>query len=245
MKSTILLFTAFLFISLLSCGGGETVRVATKAGSPGKKIILEVVPGPEWTHLFLGVKGAGIMTPPQFVIWAEDTVGNLLDTLYVTGKYAYQSWMSAEERPSTVPYWGFKMAGKDAKKPYAPSKYKPLDTISSATPQAGFVLESVVPETADGIVVLGEFNVSLDFNEFYQNYLSPDDIYYSGKNGDGGQPAIVYHALLLPEDGTNWVQLALAGHSSPSGADGGLYTNLAGLTTGLGMIKSIQVRYAE
>ena len=150
MKKMLFSIPLLLSVFLISCGNAETITVTTKSGAPGKKIVLEIVPGPEWTHLLIGLRGAGIMTPPQFVIWAEDRDGNLLDTLYVTAKYAFQNWMGADLRPSTVPYWGFKMAGAGAAKPYAPSKDKPLDTITSASPQAGFVLYSIVPETQNG-----------------------------------------------------------------------------------------------
>ena len=241
MKTCIFAIGLFL-ITAVSCSSDKVTLIETKSGAAGKKVALSVEKGAEWNHVMMGV----INTTPQIAVWIEDLDGNMVETLYVTGKYAKGIWFGAVTRVSSVPYWGFKMAGSGAKSPYAPTKYTPMpDTVTSASPEGSFVLKSVATKPLESFAVLAEFNNSLDFNDTYKDGLPKDSPYYSGSGGDGGQPAAVYKAIVYPIDGTNWVPLVMVGHSSPSGADGGLYTNMEGVTTGVKMVKTVMFLLAE
>ncbi|NPV00419.1 MAG: hypothetical protein HPY53_03455 [Brevinematales bacterium] len=241
MKTRIFILGLFL-MAAVSCSSDKVSLIETKSGAAGKKVVLSVEKGSEWNHMMMGV----ISTTPQIAVWIEDLDGNMVETLYVTAKYGKGTWFGAATRVSSVPYWGFKMAGGGAKAPYAPTKYTPMpDTVTSASPEGSFVLKSVATKPLESFAVLAEFNNSLDFNDTYKDGLPKDSPYYSGAGGDGGQPSIVYKAIITPADGTNWATLVMAGHSSPSGADAGLYTNMEGLTTGVKMVKTVVFRLAE
>ena len=178
------------------------------------------------------------------VLWVEDGDGNLIETLYVTRKYASQSWkgpgphdLNKTFRVESLPYWQHKWIKKGF---YSPTRNNPLpDAITGASPpkestvNKSFIIEGAVAASFDEVAVFLEVNVAYDGN----------DAFPAGKKRGmpvSGQPAVVYRAKVdLRKPGV--YPMRIIGHSSPSGRDGNLYSDLSGMTTALRILDDVKV----
>jgi len=226
---------------LLACGdGGKTSHAITLQDINGRKIQVELSSGAHWFASFK-VGWFRVKAAPQFVLWIEDADGNYIDTLYITRKFAKQSWGARGQeagktfRQEALPYWLHQRlrAGFPP-----PTKREPLpDAISSPTPKGKFVLSSKAAAILKEANVMLEINGACDGNESFPNNAPEGSPAY---NGASGQPAVVYQALVdLSRPGS--YDFKPIGYSSPSGANGLLYSDLKKLTTALQMIQSARV----
>jgi len=205
----------------------------TNEGNTGREIKVTVEKGTEW----IGYK------PPQIAVWAEDSEGNYVETLYVTNKIATQGWGLAggDRRKETLPYWCYQRGVQYDDGLYLPTMDDPLpDAVTSATPPGSFVLLSKMPgdPKLETFVVLVEFNESWDYNDDYPGGLQPGDPNYSAVSG---QPSVVYAATADENTGNGQYEMEIIGHGSPDGEDGNLYEDMSMLTTALGIVESISV----
>lgn len=182
---------------------------------------------------------------PLFAIWVEDSIGQYIETLYIskvmsssTYKYGNEvagKWESAiVRRPEALPYWSHQrgIAAEDGL--YIPLNGAPdLDAVSGATPTNSFIISS---KSSFGenqkFKVLIEVNQSFDWNTYYSKNKFPNDLVYSG-SGQVGQPSLVYEAEFHKTELENTVHkiMNLIGHSHHSGKNGFLYKDLSNITT--------------
>lgn len=216
-------------------------------------IKVSVQEGAEWIHdysLFLGLKKKN---PPQIAIWAEDTAGNYLSTIYVSHSLAKQKWIGAKEKSAKriLPYWGYAYAkrknspssGADGTSgaTSAGSTEPVVDALTGATPKGSFDVKLIPAGNPQKFVIKAEFNHSTDFNDTYIKTDDKGHVYYSGGKDGSGQPSVVYAAVIDTESGKKQIEAQLIGHSNHNGSNGDLYTDLSTLTTALNIVKRITV----
>lgn len=182
---------------------------------------------------------------PLFAIWAEDSLGNYLETLYISrvissstfdfGKKIGDNWESAVlRRPEALPYWSHKRGIKAQDGLYIPlNGSQDLDAVSGATPTGNFIIKSKSKiDNIDNYKVMVELNQSYDWNEYFTEDKFPDDKIYSG-SGKIGQPSLIYSAEVSSKDNAQSKHkiMELIGHGHYSGKDGKLYSDLTNITT--------------
>lgn len=203
---------------------------------------IRIESGENWLHdypLFLGLSKKN---PPQFAIWAEDTDGNYLTTIYATYKIATEGWKSnkGNRRKEALPYWCYSRGVVYDDGLMLPTKEKPLeDGITGATPKSDKTVQLRLSGHSGPVVIKAEFNHSLDFNDVYPKDAQNGDSCYSGGKEGSGQPAVIYSVTVYPD--TEYAELELIGHSSPDGSNGKVYRDISGLTSALGIVKRITV----
>jgi len=215
----------------------ENQLLVTNPTGKGSKLLLSFIPGPAHNH-------------PLMVVWAEDTEGNYLQTLYVAksiasgvfayGKQTQGKWEAGEiNRPAALPYWSHKRNIVNDLGGYMPRRStKIADAYSGATPQAAFTLETRTDEISDQpFTVLLEINQPWDWNNYWTNSLYPDDKEYKSS----AQPALVYAATIDPKSKGKTTVMQLIGRSSASGSDGNLYKDLETMSTALQIASEITV----
>jgi len=83
------------------------------------------------------------------------------------------------------------------------------------------------------VSVFLEVNIAYDGNEAYPAEKLRDA-------SVSGQPALIYKAeVCLNKPGV--YPMKIVGHSSPTGGDGKLYTDMSGITTAFGILESVEV----
>ena len=221
----LLLCTSALCFSL----GGKENTIQTRKGEAGIPLKIHIETGTEWT-------GNSYNNPPQIAVWIADKDGQYLDTLYVTEKFAKQSWagipgQKADEtyRSNSIPLWldEYTRSGNAA-----PTKEKPLpDTITAATPRESFSLTTIIPEKYRGknLKLRMEINLGSDYNGMYPERRTK----YSG------QPAILYEADLTSESRQNSETLPLKALGITS--MGSLTKDLSTVNSALNIVKGATV----
>ena len=195
---------------------------------------------------------------PQVAIWVEDTLGNYLQTLFVTkatargiffGGRTKDNFKAFDEKKARVkndyrrvdalPVWSHKRGIQYEDGLYVPSRETPLpDAITGATPIDNFIFNTSTSENEPFIVKL-EMNVAFDDNEFYSEYDFPDDEVYHSGTGQLGQPSIIFSHQVNLEDSTRYYFMDLIGHGHHSGETGELFSDLTKLTTSLELVERI------
>ena len=178
---------------------------------------------------------------PLFAVWVEDSIGNYIETLYISrvissstfdyGKKVNDTWQPAKlRRPEALPYWSHKRGVIESDGLFIPLNGSPdLDAVSGATPTGNFIIKSKSDlNRLSNYKVLIEINQSYDWNEYYTKNKFPDDKIYSG-SGQVGQPSLIY-ATEITEKTTHQI-MNLIGHGHHSGKDGKLYTDVSNITT--------------
>jgi hypothetical protein len=239
------LLTIFLFIPiLLSCKSSKVAEqegkdyLSANIDGKGPEVILEFEKGKEHNN-------------PSFVLWAEDSQDNYIQTLFITvslgtgvfghGDPSSGKWMPGEIiRPATVPYWAHKRGIRTEDGLYMPTKNNPIaDAYTGATPAGNFEirtrLDKMPPES---FRILFEINQSWDWNEYWTNNRFPDDIEYK----TSCQPALVYMAEIDLKNPQEFYTMKVIGHSHYSGKTGELFTDLSTITTALDIAKEIKLR---
>lgn len=189
-------------------------------------------------------KGKGFQYP-LFAVWAEDFMGNYIETLYISrvissstfdyGKKVDDNWKSAIlRRPEALPYWSHKRGIKASDGLFVPlNNSLDLDAVSGATPTSNFILKSKSNLNKNSkYKIFVEVNQSYDWNEYYTKNKFPNDLIYSG-TGQVGQPSLIYSTEInLAEIKSKpYYLLTLIGHGHHSGKNGDLYADLKNITT--------------
>jgi hypothetical protein len=228
--------SAFLMLAIpltllsVSCSKKLTVKddtvIQSLATASGTSITLSFTKGPAF-YLPKTIFFNKLTITPQMAVWVEDTIGNHVQTLYVTKCFGKQEWLFAKSHPDStirttcMPYWmnKFTKAGNAL-----PSKNHPLpDAITAATPTGNFVINSKIPCDKGPVMLYAEFNSSFDNNEAY-----PEKKDMSSFNG---QPSIIYGTRLSCDSTMSDTEMAIVGHGGDVGSDTTLYTDLSKLTT--------------
>jgi hypothetical protein len=204
----------------------------------GPEVMLEFEKGKEHNH-------------PSFVLWAEDTHGNYIQTLFITeslGKGVFRhgdassgKWMPGPIiRPAAVPYWAHKRGVIAENGLYMPTQNNPIpDAYTGATPAANFEIRTRLDKPiSETFRILFEINQSWDWNEYWTNNKYPDDSEYKSSC----QPALVYMAEIDPRNLQESYEMKVIGYSHYSGQTGELFTDLSTITTALEIAKEIHLR---
>lgn len=209
-------------------------------------IDIEILTGDNWIHDYPLLLGLKIKNPPQFAVWAEDTAGNYLYSLFVTKKIATEGWVSnnGNRRKEALPHWSFKRGIIYDDGLMLPTKNNPLaDGITGETPKKDKTIIARFKNFQSPIVLKAEFNHSTDFNEHFPKTAIQNDSNYSGGEGGSGQPGIVYADTIFPyqQNGT----LKYIGCSSSDGSNGELFNDWEKLTSAKKIIKQINFKIIQ
>lgn len=201
---------------------------------------------------------------PQIAIWTEDTLGNYLQTLYVTKATAkgifsggrtkdnfklldgeHNSSSDAYRRVNALPIWSHKRGVRYADGQYVPSYNNPLpDAITGATPLDNFRLKTSVNHLQAFVVKL-EINVAFDDNEYFSEFDFPDDETFHNGTGQLGQPSLVFKTILDPSSTEKYQLMRLDGRGHHSAKNGKIIKDFTKLTTALEIVDYIIVGFTK
>jgi len=251
----IVIFLCLAYGFLYAGGSSEKSTVTLKSDAAGKSLTVDLEQGEHYIHKMKILPLITIKSPPQIAIWLADTKGNYVETLFVSRKTATQKWSKAPKdktpkdkirRQESLPYWAHTRGVQYADGLYLPTTENPLpDSITSASPKDGFILNTKMAEDLKQFRILVEIDASLDFNEYFPEDAGVEDDNYSGGVWGSGQPALIYSAEIDLHRVRQSYELQLIGHSSPDGSNGNIYTDLAGLTTAKDLVRKITVAIEE
>jgi hypothetical protein len=192
---------------------------------------------------------------PLMAIWVEDTIGNYIQTLYISesiakaefdyGDKSEGKWQPGSvRRPAALPVWAHSRGVKEDDGLFVPKKETAIpDAYTGPTPPANFLLrantDEILPEK---FYLFFEINQTWDWNEYWTNNKFPDDEEYKSS----AQPALVYNVLIDQEKDMNrLLDLELIGHSNYNGADGKINNDLSTITTAKEITASVSVKIIE
>lgn len=196
---------------------------------------------------------------PQMAVWVEDTVGNYVETIFVSkatakglffggrSKNNFKEFDGKKDavgdyrRVNALPVWSHKRGVSYADGMYVPTKEDPLpDGITGATIIDNFKLLSSIDSIANFKLKI-ELNVAFDDNEYYSEYDFPDDETYHNGTGQLGQPSIIFESLIDLKAENNYYLMEIIGHGHHSGQSGEIYEDLSKLTTAKEIVERIVV----
>lgn len=215
-------------------------------------------------QLSFSLKRAEHFWHPQIAVWAEDTLGNYLETLYVTtatakgifaGGRTKENFKTLDHeksgsdadyrRVNALPVWSHQRGVVYADGLYAPTTDDPLpDGITGATPLSNFLLNTSVDYSESFIVKL-EINVAFDDNEFYSEFDFPDDPIFHNGTGQLGQPSVIFSAIVDSKKQKSYYLMDLIGQGHHSGDNGIINGDVSKLTTALEIVEHIVVGYKK
>lgn len=213
-------------------------KISSNAAGTGPELQVEFIRGEAHNH-------------PLMAIWAEDTDGNYIQTLYVAeslGKGIFQhgdatsgQWLPAEiRRPAALPVWSHSRGVKEPDGLFVPIPENAVaDAYTGATPQISFILNTRLDTPGpEKFYVLFEVNQTWDWNEYWTNNKFPDDEVYK----TSCQPSLIYRALVDLTDEREEYKMELIGRGHHSGKDGKIYDDLETMTTALNITRELTVR---
>lgn len=196
---------------------------------------------------------------PQIAIWTEDTLGNYMQTIFVTqatAKGLFFGGRSKENfkefdvnkdaigdyrRVDALPIWSHKRGVQYEDGMYVPHSDNPLpDGISGATLSDNFLMATSANYSSMFHLRM-ELNVAFDDNEYYSEFDFPDDAEFHSGTGQLGQPSILFDALIDMTDTRKYYLMELIGHGHHSGQTGEIDPDFTTLTTALEIVERIVV----
>lgn len=181
---------------------------------PGLPMKIEITPGEHWSErMQAGPFIFNIL--PQFVIWAEDRNGRLIDTLYITGAGGREFRHAAKKKKGSafyaecLPLWASRMQAAGNPLPGEENPYP--DSVTSATPMADFTLRTKSPVPENGFTLFFEINKSDDVTDEFTR-----------ENNDwAGQPSLIYSLYAGEREKGRASSLNLIGHGGCWGTNPG------------------------
>ena len=216
--------------------------MTTNAGGEGRELTILFKRGPEHNH-------------PLMAIWAEDTSGSYIQTLYVAksiakgvfehGDNSTGKWMPGEiRRPAALPVWSHARGVREKDGLYIPTPETAIpDAYTGPTPQQDFILQTRLDEQQPGgFFLLFEINQTWDWNEYWTNNRYPDNEEYK----TSCQPSLVYRTYIDPDNEKESFELELIGRGHESGENGRIYTDhRETMTTALEITEKISVKTGQ
>ncbi len=193
---------------------------------------------------------------PVFAAWIEDSIGNYIETLYISKsiaastfqqvKYENKKWIpGVVRRPEALPCWSHSRNIKSEDGLYIPlHSASDLDAVTGATPKNNSIIKtgSSLKANINCFRILFELNQSFDWNDTYSENSYPKDSIYSG-SGKVGQPSLIY-SIDISKHKLNEKKsylMKLIGHGHYSGKNGKIYSIIEGLSTALSIADHIKV----
>lgn len=215
----------------------------------GTELTIDLRKGPYWRW-------------PTYAFWVEDTIGNYIQTLYVTHKLARNDFYvkvvknekgedvfiqepetkDERERPEALPVWAHRFGSRSERGNFVPVNERVVaDGYTGATLIDNFLLHATTEKPLPKVVVIKfEINHSFDWNEYYSEDRFPNDAVYSG-SGRVGQPSVIYQAQIDLDKPEKYYVLRLAGRGHHSGKDGEIHQDVENLTTALELVDRVIV----
>ncbi len=251
MKKPIAIILLVCIVSSIFAKGSKEISLGKETLNPHlPQVEISVVPGSHYLHDFPLFLGISLHNPPQMVLWAETLDGQFIDTLMVSKKIGEMKWIKGSKDPigdgqirrlEALPVWEWKRGVLASDGLPLPTEDSPIpDDISHATPKSDFSIKTDVAKSNNEAYLYFEVNHSTDFNIKYPADALKESENYNGGLMGSGQPALVYKAYVnfsTPELSSKTFELI--GHSSPSGTDGSIYTDMQGIDSALEIIDSI------
>ncbi|MBI9103030.1 MAG: hypothetical protein JEY99_11485 [Spirochaetales bacterium] len=205
----------------------ETISLNQNMG--GSDIGFEIVKGESWSRrMKAGPLVFNIL--PQVVIWVTDENDNFLKTLYVTGadgkgfRHAGRKELGRDFYRESFPLWSSLMENAGELLPDEDTPYP--DSITSATPSAGFTLNTKINIHPGTYQVFMEINQSSDYNDTYTE-----------ENSDwAGQPSVIYHAEIPGKPEGKRVAMEVWGRGTNIGESGASSFDMSGMDSALTQI---------
>jgi hypothetical protein len=185
--------------------------------------ILTIEPGEHWQGR-MRVFIFSFKKTPQLSVWIENSQGDYISTIFVTGKSARNNWQSApaEGRPETLPVWNYKRRNNSEQ----------VDVVSSATPKG-----SVNIRIDNNSLIYGqEYNIYLEINHSFDY----NDFWTESNSGVNGQPSLIYHAKFIAGTSER-INLIPIGHGSVDGSSGNIVYDLGSFTTALTILREAYI----
>ena len=179
-------------------------------------------------------------TRPQIAVWAESSVGSLIETFFVSEESAFAEtfeWAGNERRRVDIlPIWRHQFTLASGVEPDGD-----IDTYSGATPEHSFSVERYLDEDPEGFYLSVEVNVPNDPNDFFH---ADQEETAEGYTFPGvGQPSIFYSAFIDPSEPKKYYLMEYVGHGgSSSQQSGDIYYDSSHITTARSLIEKILVR---
>lgn len=196
---------------------------------------------------------------PQMAIWVEDSLGNFIETLFISkataqglffGGRSKDNFKEFDEqktgsgdyrRVDALPVWSHRRGIRYDDGLFVPPSNDPMpDAITGATFIDNFKLLTSIDQM-DKFQLYLEINVAFDDNEYYSEYDFPDDDVFHNGTGQLGQPSVIFHTAIDLNNGIPYYLMNLVGHGHQSGQTGQLYTDLSTLTTAKQIVERIVV----
>ena len=177
---------------------------------------------------------------PQIAIWAESSIGALIETFFVSEESAFSEiveWAGNERRRVDIlPIWRHLFTLASGVEPDGD-----IDTYSGATPEHSFSVERYIDEDPEGFYLGVEVNVPHDSNDFYHANQAETAEGYTFPGV--GQPSVYYSAYVDPAEPKKYYLMEFVGHGgSSSQQSGDIYYDSSQLTTARDLIEKILVR---
>lgn len=177
---------------------------------------------------------------PQIALWAESSVGSLIETFFVSEESAFSEsfeWAgNKRRRVDILPIWRHQFTLASGVQPDGD-----IDTYSGATPEHSFSIEKYLTEDAEGFYLSVEVNAPRDPNDFYHSNQPESSEGYTLPGI--GQPSVYYSAFIDPAENKKYYLMEFVGHGgSSSQQSGNIYFDSDHLTTARGLIEKILVR---
>ena len=217
----------------------DQTKQIKRAAPQEASLLIDIEWGPEYDPV------AEFPTPfsetrPQIAVWAETSVGSLIETFFVSEESAFSEsfeWAGNERRRVDIlPIWRHQFTLASGVEPDGD-----IDTYSGATPEHSFSIENYILEDPEGFYLSVEVNVPNDANEHYHSEQPEDSEGYSLPGV--GQPSVYYSAYVDPTQEQKYFLMEYVGHGgSSSQQSGDIYYDSSQITTARKLIEKILVR---
>lgn len=216
----------------------EDFTQVKKTTSDQASIFIEI----EWGEAYDPV--AQFPTPfsnarPQIAVWAESSVGSLIETFFVSEESAFsesQDWGDNPlDRVDILPIWRHQFTLASGVEPDGQ-----IDTFSGATPEHSFSVEKYLDEDPEGFYICVEVNVPDDGNEYYNSNQKESD----GYTLPGiGQPSVYFSTFVDPSENKKYYLMEYVGHGgSHSQQRGEIYYDSSHISSALNIIEKVLIR---
>ncbi len=177
---------------------------------------------------------------PQIAIWAESSVGALIETFFVSEESAFSEsfeWAGNERRRVDIlPIWRHQFTLASGIEPDGD-----IDTYSGATPEHSFSIANYLHEDPNGFYISVEINVPNDANEFFHSDQPETELGYT--HPGIGQPSVFYSAYIDPESSQKYFLMEFVGHGGSSSQQSGeVYYDASQLTSAQNLVEKILIR---
>ncbi len=177
---------------------------------------------------------------PQIAVWAESSVGSLIETFFVSEESAFNesfSWgENQRNRVDILPIWRHQFTLASGVEPNGD-----IDTFSGATPEHSFSVEKYIDEDPEGFYICVEVNIPDDGNGFYNSDQQENNEGYTLPGV--GQPSIYFSTFVDPSESKKYYLMDYVGHGGSKNQQAGeIYYDSSQITSAHNIIEKVLIR---